>query len=394
MAARFPPGVSCLRCCSSSSRVAPGGPHAASAEEIGIVDQNDTIQGRDGGGSGLAWGEYVWVYGDTVLNDVDENGINWHGNSFSITSDTDASDGVGPFTEPGDSIGQPLELIAPTADELAFNLAHWGSEDDCAETPCGARWAVWPSEPFWDEAHQRALVTYTLIYAEPGDFNFEGVGGSIAVWSDPEARPERPVIDDDAEHPDLLWDADASWGATSRVEGDFFYTFACDGEWLEESCELARVPLDAIHDMRAWEYRTRNDWSAEPDDAVSLFDGANIMSLSWNEWLDAYLLVYADGGRVKARTAPEIWGEWSQEAVLYDAGRDDPYDVNHHAELEEDGGRVLYVTYSRSSGEGWFGTEFPIVRDRARAVSRRGTRVPGAASSSPWRPPSRAVASV
>ena len=339
----------------------PAGPHVASAEEVGIVEKNATIQGRDGGGSGMAWGRSVWAYGDTVLNDVDENGINWHGNSFSITDDADASDGVGPFAEPGDSIGQPLEFIPPTDDELAFNLAHWGSKE-CEVEPCGARWAVWPSEPFWDEARQQALVTYALIYAEPGDFNFEGVGGSIAVWTDPKGRPERPVLDPGAEHPDLLWDADApSWGATSRVEGDLFYTFGCDQHGLDRKCLLARVPVDEIHDLGAWEYRARNDWSPDLDDAVPLFAGASIMSLSWNDWLEAYLLVYADGGKVKARTAPELWGEWSQENVLYETG-DDPYDVNHHAELEEDDGRVQYVTYSRSSGEGWFGTEFPLVR--------------------------------
>ena len=340
----------------------PAGPHAESAEEVGILEQNATIQGRDGGGSGLAWGRHVWVYGDTVLNDVDVNGINWHNNSFSITDDTDASDGVGPFTEPGDALGQPLEFIPPTDAELEFNLAHWGTEG-CEVEPCGARWAVWPSEPFWDETAKRALVTYGLIYAEPGDFNFEGVGNSIAVWTDPDGRPERPILDPDAEHPDLLWDVTApSWGATSRVEGDYFYTYGCDRHSMSLGCLLARVPTDSIHDRGAWEYRTRNDWSADVDDAVALFDGAHIMSLSWNDWLDAYLLVYADDGKVKARTAPELWGEWSAESELYDAGPDDPYDVNHHAELEEDDGRVEYVTYSRSSGEGWFGTEFPLVR--------------------------------
>ena len=46
----------------------PAGPHVASAEEVDVVEQNDTIQGRDGGGSGQAWDRHVWVYGDTVLD--------------------------------------------------------------------------------------------------------------------------------------------------------------------------------------------------------------------------------------------------------------------------------------------------------------------------------------
>lgn len=33
------------------------------------------------------------------------------------------------------------------------------------------------------------------------------------------------------------------------------------------------------------------------------------------------------------------------------------YDLNQHAELEEDGGRVIWLTYSRKTDRGWFGAE-------------------------------------
>ena len=96
----------------------------ASAVEVGVLPQAATIQGRDGGPSGLAWGHSVWTYGDTVLNLSDENGTNWHHNSFSITDDLDASDGIGGFMERTDPVGAPRYFIAPPADEAAFNADH------------------------------------------------------------------------------------------------------------------------------------------------------------------------------------------------------------------------------------------------------------------------------
>ena len=34
----------------------------------------------------------------------------------------------------------------------------------------------------------------------------------------------------------------------------------------------------------------------------------------------------------------------------------------HHAEYEEEDGRVQYITYSRPTDNGWFGAEFALVR--------------------------------
>ena len=39
-----------------------------------------------------------------------------------------------------------------------------------------------------------------------------------------------------------------------------------------------------------------------------------------------------------------------------------PYDVVHHPEYEEDGGRIQYLTWSRPTGEGWFESEMAFMR--------------------------------
>lgn len=116
----------------------------------------------------------------------------------------------------------------------------------------------------------------------------------------------------------------------------------------------------------AWTYWDGHDWSASSDDAATLFDGAPIMSLGWNAYLDAWLVVYSPpfDGAVKARTAPELTGPWSRESVLFDVAAsegDAPYDANHHPDLAEQDGKVEYITWSRHT-TGWFGSEFVVLR--------------------------------
>ncbi len=341
---------------------APRGPAILTAEELDVVAQSEAIVGRDGGSSARLWDRSVWTFGDTVLSVEDTLGQTWHHNSYAWTEDTDASDGITGLTEPTDEAGAPRHLIPPSDSELAFNLEHYG--DDCAVSPCGARWAVWPGSPVWDEAGQRALVSYGLIYAEPGDFNFHGVGQSWAIWTDPDAQPQRPVIDADAEHPDLIWgEGEPGWGVGAILEEEYLYTFACDTDFLSNPCSLASAPLVELQERTAWRYFNGSGWSADMDDARPLFDGAPIMSVSWSAWLGAYLVVYSPpfSPDILARTAPELTGPWSRPTVLYTAQGEEPYDAVQHAELDSGDGSVLYITWSRPTGAGWFDAELALL---------------------------------
>lgn len=130
------------------------------------------------------------------------------------------------------------------------------------------------------------------------------------------------------------------------------------------TCRLARAPVADAQVPEAWTYWDGGSWSPASDDAVVLFDGAPIMSLGWNDYLDAWLVVYSPpfAGQVKARTAPELTGPWSRESVLFDVPEGDaPYDANHHPELAEQDGKVQYITWSRHT-TGWFGSEFALLR--------------------------------
>jgi hypothetical protein len=338
------------------------GPEVTAAKEIGVLAQGAEITGRDGGQSGLAFGKSVWTFGDTVLAMPDAAGSSWHHNSYAVTDDVRAADGITGLSSPTDSAGAPVYLIAPSPTEQAFNDAHAG--DACAEKPCGARWAVWPGPPAFDAARGRAIIPYGLIYAEPGDFNFHGVGQSFATWDSLDDAPVRPLVDATAEHPDLVFaESERGYGIAPIIDGDDLFVFACDGDGLSKPCRLAKVPLDHLHDHASFRYFDGSAWSAQPGDAKALFDGSSIMSVSRSDHLGGWMVVCAPplDHRVVARTAPDLTGPWSEESTLYTAPEDHaPYDAVHHVELQGDGGRVQYLTYSRPT-TGWFGSEFALV---------------------------------
>lgn len=336
---------------------APAPLEVAQALERPAMSEGALIQGRDGGLSTRLWDVAVWTYGDTVLNVPDALGQTWHHNSWGWTTDADPADGLNPVQAPVDEAGAPRHLIPPTERELAFNLAHIG---DACDDPCGARWATWPGAAVWVDALGAAAVFYGLIYAEPGPYNFEGVGTGLAVWRGLDEDPVRAVVDADAEHPDLLWGADVpGLGLGPTVLDGWLYTFGCDGPGDGFPCVLARAPVERLQDPTAWTWYEGPGWSTDPGDARPLFEGAPILSVAWHTGLGAWLTVYSRpfDEAVVARVAPALTGPWSREVTLLTTP-DAPYDAVHHAEL--DTADSVTITWSRPNGVGWFGTEHAV----------------------------------
>ncbi len=60
----------------------------------------------------------------------------------------------------------------------------------------------------------------------------------------------------------------------------------------------------------------------------------------------------------------ELTGRWSEARLLFEANKEagGAYDADWHPEYDEENGRILNVTFSRSNGVGWFGTELVLER--------------------------------
>lgn len=329
------------------------------ARDLGPLEQSAAIRGRDGGYSGLFQGRSVWIYGDTILGVEDEDGSSWRNNSVSHTADLDAADGITGFIEPLSGAGVPLALFPQTEAEQAFNQAHSGP--DCQD-PCGARWALWPGPIVEDPARDRALIIYSKIYGEPGEWNFHGVGMGIAVWPGLDQPVERPVVRPGSEHPTLLFaEGERIFESAAVVMGDLLYLFGCGGD--DKECRLARVPLDSVHDRATWRFFAGDGaWSPDVDDAVGLFRAMDMSTVHWNRHLGAWLAVYSPPfeNRVMIRTSPALTGPWSlpMEAFQTMAPGDDPdhfaYSGLGHGEYARDGGRFEYISYYRGTAP-WAG---------------------------------------
>lgn len=344
--------------CSSKDEEADTGPEpevsVVAGTDMGVLEQSPRISGRDGGYSAVYENRSVWIYGDTFLYAADEDGYDFVGNTWSWTEDFDASDGIGEFREPGDSAGAPAQFFPLTAGEQAFNDAH--KHDDCREEPCGARWALWPGAAVADPERNRMLVFYEKIYAEPGAFNFHAVGHSLAVWNDFDGDPERPVFRPGSRYPGIMFPAgEPGFGSAAVVVDGMLYVYGCDLDEFKKPCRIARVPLEFAEDRDAWAFYTGGgEWSGDIGLAGLVFNGNDMMTVYYNPYVERFLAVYSQpmDAEVMIRTAAAPEGPWSKAVRAFDpiepaGGSGWVYDALAHPEYDRDGGRVIYVTYSR-----------------------------------------------
>lgn len=345
-----------------------------SVAELGILAENPIITSRDGGGSFSFQGRSIWLFGDTFFGAPDTDGATLHSNSWSWTTDTSLGDGILPFEEDLDVLGIPTEFFPLTPDEQAFNAAHLGT-DSCQETPCGARWALWPGQAIVDPAGDRALIFYHKIYAEPGIFNFHSVGSSVAVWTATNSQPQRSAVQPGASHPTLLFtESEPSFGDAALLVDETVYAYACDLDGFVKPCRLAKVALDEILNRDAWSfYAGNNIWVADVGAATPVFNGADIMSVSYNAYLERYVAVYSEplGVNVVMRTAKRPEGPWTAAKRLFRARAPVGdtgwiYDAVMHPEYERDNGRVIYVTYTRQTAP--FRSELRLVSVELQAI--------------------------
>ncbi len=362
--------VGLTACAPASFVVAPSGPAGLTvlaATDLGTIPTNPNILGRDGGYSALFDGNSVWLYGDTFLANPNAQDFTLISDSWSYTADLDAQSGITGFTEQTDSAGAPTMILPLTATELAFNETHNGPN---CEQPCGARWALWPMSITVNPATNQALIFYQVVSAQPGNFNFQGIGESVATWQSLTSEPLRPNLNPAivSGHPDLIFGESApSFGSASLISNGVFYAYGCGvaSNGLDKGCRLAKVDPVAAQNPSAWSfYEGNGNWSSNVSDCLSVFVGDSILSVAWNSYLNLYVAVYSAqfSQNVMIRTAPAPEGPWSDEIVAFQAlapTSGNVYDAVAHAEYDVNGGQTFFVSYSRSTGD--FTSEMRLV---------------------------------
>lgn len=326
--------------------------------DLGTLPASQDILGRGFAYSAEFQGHSVWIYGDTFLKSPDASGRTLISNSMSYTADSNAADGITGFQDHLDTIGSPTMLIPETPDEQKFNSDHYGS--NCKVSPCGARWALWPGAMVDDPGDGRALLFYSVI-SVAADGSFQSIGSAVATWSGLSAVPQRPVLDQVVVpgHPDIMFDqGEPTFGSAALMKDGLLYVYGCalatDG--FDKGCRLAKVDPATVQDRSTWTFFAGGtSWSTSVGDAVPVFDGNDILSVGWDDYLDAYVAIYSapfsDDG-VMLRTAPSPEGPWSGEMHAFTSIAPidgTTFDAQAHAEFASDGGRIVYVTYSRQT---------------------------------------------
>jgi hypothetical protein len=128
---------------------------------------------------------------------------------------------------------------------------------------------------------------------------------------------------------------------------------------------LGRVDPASVQERSAWTFYAGNgNWSPQLADAVSIIPDANILSVSWNAYLQQYVAVYSApfSQNVVMRTSPNPEGPWSREVTAFVALQPvsgNVYDAHSHPEYDVNQGQTIYVTYSRATGS--FSSEVRLV---------------------------------
>jgi len=348
----------------------------AQAADMGALPQNPDIWGRDEAYSASLQGYSIWLYGDTFLQNQDVSGRTALSNTWSYTTDLDASNGITGFQERLDSVGSPSWLIQETPDEHSFNLAHNGDGNSCQVQPCGVGWSIWPSAMITDPVSNHGLVFYTVQSTDPS--GFKGVGSSVAIWSSFDQLPVRPTFSPAivADHPDLMFGQnEPTFGSAAVISNGVLYVFGCGNslDGLDKGCRLGKVNPASVQDRSTWLfYSVGTTWSSSVSQGVPVFDGLDILSVSWNSYLQRYIAVYSSllSQNVVMRTSTAPEGPWSDELLLFTAmapvDGGNTYDAQAHSEYDANGGQTVYVTYSRSLGN--FRSEVRLVSVKLQAT--------------------------
>lgn len=210
----------------------------------------------------LRGGDIAWVFSDTFLGEVAEDGSRpldspFLNNSFVVQ---DRNDELTTVTGPGDT-----SLVGPPTDE-----------------PAG--W-YWVGDGLQTRRGDVQLVALRFWYGGGGAFDFGWESNHLATFDGDTLELESLT--------DLPSDSGVQWGSYIAEEGrgSYTYIYGVDDQGLVKYMHVARVKGEDL--TGTWEYWTGTGWSLTETDTVAVMDGvANEYSVS--EFRDGYLLITQD----------------------------------------------------------------------------------------------------
>lgn len=335
----------------SSSPVYAADPGVLTSENAGLLftDNPAGVSGVDAGFSIPIGKQVLWVFGDIFLLHPTQPEKPYVGAVSNAGLLVPQGKGIAPLAQyrflTDDKTGLPRPLVENAPDE-------------------GNDIRLWPADGWHDEKNKRLYLYYGAVQMTgSGTYDFRPLGHGIA-WANTQQPPAMTFQR-------LRWNgAWNTWKGGGPVFGttvvsrgpgidDWLYVGGVEKRGADQFGKMARVRRTDIIDPNAYEYFAGYDdenprWSRRLSDAADvsgLRDMPSEMSIRYNAHLNGYLAVHSVGleDRIRLSLAEQPWGPFRKIAEI---GAPRPafsktpcYAGKEHAELSEQNGKVIYITY-------------------------------------------------
>jgi hypothetical protein len=312
---------------------------ASSAKELAVESTTDlgplgkpaNVIGRDGGESALIGGKLLWTFGDTMFPRRAEDGSQYRTNTAALADPERPLE----VSEPLDANGAPLQAIPFIDEELKYNKAT-GKPDD--------RIALWTGGVAPLDA-DHGLAFFSIVHVGKGMYNYTSRGIGTAAFAAGDTQAKR--------NEGALFTADEPGFARTLVHNGMLYLYGGLPGHKSQGFGIARAPLAQATERSAYEFWNGSAWTTDVRATVMVFDSIpGGVTASYNEHLGHFLAIHSGllVSDVRGRTAPKPEGPWSEPKVLFKAQETKGgwcYAALEHPELAKDGGKRIFVTYSR-----------------------------------------------
>lgn len=233
--------------------------------------------------------------------------------------------------------GLPLPLLSGDLGEYTQIRKFWPRSGYCGAGRCVVFYSVMNNYGPGPYDHFRVGQGAASSENPAGPYVKASRGGRYSLWNDIE-----PAFGSA-----LLEDADGWLYVYGRV-------MTAPGEY---GAALARVKPGDLLAREKYSYYggdlSSSTWTSDPADAGTVLERVpEDFSVSYNDFLKGYLLVYMDdeSGTVFARQARYPWGPWGEPARLLACAKEEYcYGAKEQPAFAADGGRTVYLTVERKN---------------------------------------------
>ncbi|OGR63538.1 MAG: hypothetical protein A2X31_04950 [Elusimicrobia bacterium GWB2_63_22] len=315
------------------------------------VVSTGAVVGRGGNFSmPLPDGRTLWLLNNVWAGEVKADGQTpvWGiiDGAAAIAASTDPYSQAGDFRYVADENNWPLPLLSGDLKEYTQVRKFWPRSGLCAGGRCYVFYSIMNN--FGPDPYDYFRVGQGLASSEnpAGPYAKARRDGRYSLWNDIE-----PAFGS------ALWADEDGWvyvyGRASVSPGEY-------------GAELARVKPEHLLAREKYEYYTAEGssaaWTADVSEASEVLgDMPEEFSVSYNDYLKAYLAVYyeAGSGRVAARQAAAPWGPWGEPSVLLACAREEYcYGAKEQPGFAAEGGKKIFLTLEKKNAPYLYGVEF------------------------------------